>query len=132
MLAPANNPQIGGFLSVDGALPQNPSAGRSDFQHVWSLKTLMQKTLSVLFLTCGAALTVLSADESAARLGRAATAFEAIAKGIKPGQTADADCIGIIPGFKKGAAGLGVGFGKGFISCRNQDGGWSAPGAITL
>lgn len=37
----------------------------------------------------------------------------------------------MIPGFKKGAAVVGVGYGRGFISCRSA-GGWSAPGAITL
>jgi lipid-binding SYLF domain-containing protein len=42
-----------------------------------------------------------------------------------------AGCIAVIPGFKKGAAGVGVGFGRGFISCRTN-GGWSAPAAISL
>jgi SH3 domain-containing YSC84-like protein 1 len=37
----------------------------------------------------------------------------------------------VIPGFKKGAAGVGVGFGRGFISCR-KDGAWSAPAAVSL
>ena len=37
----------------------------------------------------------------------------------------------VIPGFKKGAIVVGVGHGRGFISCRNGDT-WSAPGAIAL
>src|SRR5436190_22851550 len=41
------------------------------------------------------------------------------------------DCIAIIPGFKKGAAVVGIGYGRGFISCRSGES-WSAPGAITL
>jgi lipid-binding SYLF domain-containing protein len=44
---------------------------------------------------------------------------------------ASADCVGIIPGLKKGAAVVGISYGKGFISCRNGDH-WSAPGAVTL
>ncbi|HTW31262.1 MAG TPA: lipid-binding SYLF domain-containing protein [Candidatus Sulfotelmatobacter sp.] len=51
--------------------------------------------------------------------------------GMPPERLAAADCIAVIPGFKKGAAGLGIGFGRGFISCR-KDGRWSAPAAITL
>jgi len=44
---------------------------------------------------------------------------------------AQADCIAVIPGFKKGAIVVGIGGGRGFLSCRNG-GGWSAPGAVTL
>jgi lipid-binding SYLF domain-containing protein len=51
--------------------------------------------------------------------------------GIRPEQLASADCIAVIPGFKKGAVVVGVGYGRGFISCRNGSG-WSAPGAIAL
>ena len=51
--------------------------------------------------------------------------------GIRAEQIASADCIAIIPGFKKGAAVVGVAFGRGFVSCRNG-GNWSAPGAVTL
>jgi SH3 domain-containing YSC84-like protein 1 len=39
--------------------------------------------------------------------------------------------IAVIPGFKKGAAVVGVGFGRGFISCPTGSG-WSAPGAIAF
>jgi len=51
--------------------------------------------------------------------------------GIRPEQIDSADCIAAVPGFKKGAAVVGVGFGRGFISCRT-DAGWSAPGAIAF
>jgi len=51
--------------------------------------------------------------------------------GIPADTLAKADCIAVIPGFKKGAAVVGVGYGRGFISCRNG-GNWSAPGAVAL
>jgi len=70
-----------------------------------------------------------AADDTAMRLTKATAALAAIT--ISPDRIAGADCIAVIPGFKKGAAGVGVGFGRGFISCR-KDGGWSAPAAITL
>lgn len=94
----------------------------------------MRRTQWILFLTAASALLATSADETAVRLSRAATVFKTIsdsAHGIQAGQLANADCIAVIPGFKKGAAVVGVGYGRGFISCRTA-GGWSAPGAITL
>jgi SH3 domain-containing YSC84-like protein 1 len=50
---------------------------------------------------------------------------------IRATELAGADCVVVNPGFKKGALVVGVGHGRGFISCRNG-GNWSAPGAITL
>jgi lipid-binding SYLF domain-containing protein len=46
-------------------------------------------------------------------------------------ELASADCVVVVPGFKKGAIVVGVGHGRGFISCKNS-GNWSAPAAITL
>lgn len=51
--------------------------------------------------------------------------------GIRLEQITSADCVVVIPGFKKGAAVVGVSYGRGFISCRNGES-CSAPGAITL
>src|SRR5271166_7213859 len=94
----------------------------------------MQKTQHLLFLTVAAILPVAAADGTTARLGRAATALTTVTEsghGIRTEHLANADCVAVIPGFKKGAAVVGVGYGRGFISCRNGNG-WSAPGAITL
>src|ERR1700685_1253770 len=80
------------------------------------------------------AISASAADETAAGLNKATAAFAKMTEsehGVSPNRIASADCIAVIPGFKKGAAGVGVGFGRGFISCR-RDGGWSAPAAITL
>jgi len=75
-----------------------------------------------------------SKDETPARLERAAKVLGELSEakhGIRAGQLAEADCIAVIPGFKKGAAVVGVGFGRGFMSCRSEKG-WSAPGAMAL
>lgn len=93
----------------------------------------MRKLQSVLCLTVAAALTAAAADDTAARLGKAVIVFNKSTEsgdGIRP-NLATADCIVVVPGFTKGAAVVGVGHGRGFISCRNGSG-WSAPGAITL
>jgi SH3 domain-containing YSC84-like protein 1 len=41
------------------------------------------------------------------------------------------DCVVVIPGFKMAAVVVGVGRGRGFISCRNGSN-WSSPGAVSL
>ena len=93
-----------------------------------------KKTQFVLFLTIAAVLPAIAADDTAARLGRAGAVLNTVmdsGRGIRPEQIANADCIAVIPGFKKGAAVVGIGYGRGFISCRSGES-WSAPGAITL
>jgi lipid-binding SYLF domain-containing protein len=87
----------------------------------------------VLVLAMSGAFQAVAADV-AARLGKAATVLTSLTSaknGIRPDQLAAADCIAVIPAFKKGAAVVGVGYGRGFISCR-EGGKWSAPGAVTL
>jgi len=82
-----------------------------------------------------AVLRVAAADDTQARLNSAAAVLNKLTDssghGIQPEQLASADCVAVIPGFKKGAVIVGVGFGRGFISCRNGAN-WSAPGAVTL
>lgn len=90
--------------------------------------------MCLVFTTVVAVAGAARADESADRLDKAAKVFTAMTSskhGIPGAKLSAADCIAVIPGFKKGAAVVGVGFGKGFIVCR-QASGWSAPGAITI
>ncbi len=94
----------------------------------------MRKIQGLLFLAAVAAFTAKGADDTAARLEKAKTVFTMLTKSghdIRPGQIERADCIAVIPGFKKGAIVVGAGYGRGFISCR-AGGGWSAPAAIAL
>ena len=96
--------------------------------------SLMAKLKRFLWLMSVATLFAMAADETAGRLDRAAAVvakLTAMPHGIRAEQINSADCIAVIPGFKKGAAVVGVGFGRGFISCR-KDSGWSAPGAIAF
>jgi len=99
----------------------------------WSTLNIMRK-LCILSLTVAAVLRAAAADDAAGRLAKATTVLNSMTRsehGVPAKQLANADCIAVIPGFRKGAAVIGVGYGRGFISCRNGSG-WSAPGAITL
>jgi len=94
----------------------------------------MHKTRFLLFLTAAVVLPAVAKDGTAARMGKAAAVLTTMTEsthGIPADKLAGADCIAVIPGFKKGAAVVGVGYGRGFISCRNSDN-WSSPAAITL
>jgi SH3 domain-containing YSC84-like protein 1 len=94
----------------------------------------MRKPQYLLSLMIAAVFTAAGADDTTARLGRATAVLNEMTQSghdIRAGGLASADCVVVIPGFKKGAIVVGVGHGRGFISCRNGDT-WSAPGAITL
>ncbi|HTA67420.1 MAG TPA: lipid-binding SYLF domain-containing protein [Bryobacteraceae bacterium] len=94
----------------------------------------MRRARYLFFLTLAAVLTAAAADDTTARLGKATAVLNTMTQSghdIRAGALASADCVVVIPGFKKGAIVVGVGHGRGFISCRNG-GNWSAPGAITL
>ena len=97
------------------------------------------------FLSCGGALTfvaagllfqvqgVASPKETTDRLETAATVFSEIMhtpdKGIPDDLLESAQCVVIIPGFKKGAFFISGQYGKGFMTCRKPVG-WSAPAAV--
>ena len=89
----------------------------------------------VLVFAMAAGIRPAAAEDTPKRLEKAAAALNKLtdpsAHSMWPEAITTADCVAIIPGFKKGAAVVGVSFGRGFISCRNGEK-WSAPGAVTL
>src|SRR5258708_5025528 len=44
----------------------------------------------------------------------------------------DAKCLAVVPSMVKIAVGFGGSHGKGFATCRTDNGGWSAPAPITI
>jgi len=95
----------------------------------------MHVVCMVLIFGMAIGIRLTAADNTSIRLQKAVTVLNELTgpsgHGVGPEEIAGADCIAVIPGFKRGAAVVGVGFGRGFISCRNGDN-WSAPGAITF
>jgi hypothetical protein len=66
----------------------------------------MAKMTKFLFLITAAALSARAADQTTARLDKAAAVFAKLTTlphGIRPEQIDSADCIAVVPGFKKGA-----------------------------
>jgi lipid-binding SYLF domain-containing protein len=94
----------------------------------------MKNIKYLLLLAAVTGLNAAGADDTTTRLERASKVFATLTKSghdIRSEQLNRADCVAVIPGFKKGAVVVGVGHGRGFISCRNG-GVWSAPAAIAL
>jgi len=94
----------------------------------------MAKMTKFLFLISAVVLSARAADETTARLDRAAAVFAKLTTaphGIRPEQIDFPDSIVVVSGFKKGAAVVAVGFWRGFISCCT-DAAWSTPGAIVF
>ena len=93
----------------------------------------MRKLATVLLLT---PLIGLAAESTAERLNDATAVFSEIMatpdKGIPRDLIEKAHCVVIVPGMKKGALIVGAKYGKGFISCREANGRWSAPGAVRV
>src|SRR6516225_1516522 len=75
--------------------------------------------------------------EPVKRLEEAAAVFSEIMaapdKGIPQDLLEKAHCVVIVPGLKKGAFIVGAKYGKGYLSCRKQNGaGWFAPGTVRI
>src|SRR5579884_2821884 len=92
-----------------------------------------------MILAAALAITPLLAgdNDAAKRLDESAAVFSEVMatpdKGIPQDMLANAHCIVIVPGLKTAAFVFGGKYGKGFLSCRNQNGvDWSAPGAVRI
>jgi SH3 domain-containing YSC84-like protein 1 len=87
----------------------------------------MRRTQNLLLVMIVAVFAAAGVDDTTARLGKAAVVLNTMTQSgheIQAGEFARADCVVVIPGFKKGALVVGVGHGRGFISCRADN--WSA------
>src|SRR6267142_4557132 len=92
--------------------------------------------LLLLFATALAAFADNDKAEVSRRLDNAADTLNEIMgiseKGIPQDLMDKAHCIVVVPGMKKGAFIVGAKYGKGFMSCRRNGTGWSAPGAVKI
>jgi SH3 domain-containing YSC84-like protein 1 len=76
------------------------------------------------------------ADAAVERLQESAAVMKEIMavsdKAIPQDLLQNAECIVVVPGMKKGAFIIGANYGRGFVSCRKEKAGWSAPAAIRI
>jgi SH3 domain-containing YSC84-like protein 1 len=91
----------------------------------------MRKVLTGILLLSSLGL---AKNDAAERLDEAATVLSEITastdKGIPQDLLDKSHCVVVIPSLKKGALIVGAQYGKGFMSCRKNGGGWSAPASI--
>lgn len=90
---------------------------------------------SLCLLLAGAGL-LCAQSEHAKRLVEAADVLQEVMdtpdKGIPQDLLDKAHCAVVVPGLKKGAFIIGAKYGRGFMSCRTGNVGWSAPGAVRV
>jgi SH3 domain-containing YSC84-like protein 1 len=98
------------------------------------MKSLVAQIL-LLLLVSSAAIAADRGDE-VQRLRRATEVFQEMMKtpdkGIPQDLLDKSECIGVVPGLKKGGLGLGGKYGKGLVMCRKPDRSWTAPSFITI
>lgn len=100
------------------------------------VRSFLAPVLPVFLLIVSTA--ALSADrgDEVKRLQRATEVFSEIMKTPDKGIPADlldkCECVGIVPGLKKGGLGIGGKYGKGLVMCRKPDRSWTAPSFITI
>jgi SH3 domain-containing YSC84-like protein 1 len=91
----------------------------------------------ILLTTLALAPLLAASSEPAKRLNEAAEVFSEVMsapdKGIPQQLLDNAHCIVIVPSLKTAAFVFGAKYGKGYLSCRGNNGtGWSAPGTVRI
>ncbi len=75
-------------------------------------------------------------DEHSKRIRESATVLSEIMsagdKAIPRDLLSKAQCVGIVPNLKRAGFIVGAKYGKGVLTCRLPDGGWSAPSTIRI
>lgn len=93
------------------------------------------KVTQLAFCAMSAAL-LYGAGDAPKRLDAAADVISEIMaapdKGIPQDLLDKSECVVIVPGLKKGAFIVGGKYGKGFMLCRKESSGWSAPAAVRV
>ena len=80
--------------------------------------------------------TNIHAETVSERLGNATVVLKEMMKAPDKGIPQDlldrAQCLVVVPGVKKAAFVVGGKYGRGFISCRDEHGRWTSPGAVRM
>jgi SH3 domain-containing YSC84-like protein 1 len=91
------------------------------------------RKLAAICLTCTG---ILSASAASDRLQESASVLKEIMsisdRAIPQDLLDKAHCVIVVPGMKKGAFIVGAKYGRGFVTCRTGNVGWSAPAAVRV
>jgi lipid-binding SYLF domain-containing protein len=96
----------------------------------------MRASKFVIAASLAMAPAIFAADDVAARLDNAADVLHDMMhmddKGVPQDLIDHAQCVGVIPGLKKAGFIVGAKYGRGFVVCRKEGAGWSAPAAVRI
>ncbi len=91
------------------------------------------KLATLIFLICSGS-AAFGATKHAERLEDAATVVDEVMaapyQGI-PRDLLNRNCVVVVPGLKKAAFIFGARYGKGYVTCQQAEGGWSAPATVS-
>ncbi len=100
------------------------------------MKYFLSTALLLLLFLVSAVVFAVNRSDEVKRMQRATEVFSEIMKtpdkGIPEDLLNKCECIGIVPGLKKGGLGIGGKYGKGVLVCRKPDRSWTAPSFITI
>jgi lipid-binding SYLF domain-containing protein len=92
--------------------------------------------LKTLVVACLSVTAMFGANDAVKRLEEADNVLTEIMatsdKGIPQDLLDKAECVVLVPGVKKVALVIGGKYGRGFISCRKDGAGWSAPAGVKV
>ena len=95
------------------------------------LRNIRGLARTILVVSLSAA-TLWGAKESAQRLTAATETLTELHTKISKDLAKKAECAVVVPGMKKGGFMIGGKYGRGFASCRNASGGWTAPAGMRI
>ena len=99
-------------------------------------KSFFAPVCVVLLLVVSTVAIAFDRKDSVKRLQRSSEVFSEIMrtpdKGIPEDLLDKCECVGIVPGLKKGGLGIGGKYGRGVLMCRKPDRNWTAPSFITI
>jgi lipid-binding SYLF domain-containing protein len=94
------------------------------------------KLIAIAFLTTSFALRAVAADEDVQRLEAATQVLTEVMgapdKAIPSSLFKKSYCVVVIPGMKKAGFIFSGKYGRGYASCRQEGGGWTAPAALRV
>lgn len=96
----------------------------------------LRRGIAAGMVVAAAAVSVVGVRADDERLKTAAIVLDEMTQagdsGIPQGLLGKARCVVVVPGVKKAAIGFGGQYGRGYMSCRSDAGGWSAPAGIRV
>jgi lipid-binding SYLF domain-containing protein len=96
------------------------------------LRNIRGVVVTILVVSLSGATLCSAKEEDTQRLKAATETLAELSTKISKDLANKAVCAVVVPGLKKGGFIVGAKYGRGFASCRNANGGWTAPAGMRI